>query len=235
MKYKYCLAILFVWKSMFAFGQTVPAGTEMQELVRIAEVYANMSDLSFDLRYTYADSLTWHDFTDSLSATCKISYGRSFITNGEIEILAGSEYNVFVDKEDSIIMVSRRHDYKSIFQIPLLDSVFMEAHVSGMNIIKIDDSTWKLNVFFNPGSYYLTYEMLYDPNDGLIKSVNYHARNEAGDNSIPADHIICAFVYMSNYSYAVQDPVLFNENRYFYLLNGAMYLQPAWQQFQFQN
>jgi len=235
MKYKYLIIVLFLIKSNLFFGQTVPAGTEIQELVRIADVYSNMPYLSFDLRYTYADSLTWLDHTDSMSATCKISYGRSFISNNEMEILKGSEYFVFVDKEDSLIMAARRHDPETVFQMPLLDSVFREANVLNMNVTPWDDSTWRFTVTFKPDSYYSFYELMYDPETGLIRSVNYHARNQAGDYNLPEDHVVCAYVYMSNYSTAGEDPALFNENRYFYLLNGTMYLQPAWQEFQLQN
>jgi hypothetical protein len=235
MKYSYYLLVLLCWMSTSSFGQAVPPGTEIQELVKIADVYANIPNLSFDLKYTYADSLTWHDHTDSMTAACKISYGRSIVTNSQMDVLNGAEYNVYVDKEDSIIMVNRRHDYESIFQLPLLDSVFREAHVLGMSISITDDSTWTFRVTFKPDSYYSFYEMQYNPGNGYIRYVNYHTRNEAGDHNIPADHVICSYLYMTNYSDVSVDPVLFNENRYFYLLNGAVYLQTAWLAFQFQN
>ena len=235
MKYKYYLVILLLIKSSLAFSQPVPAGTEAQELVRIADLYSNMPYLSFNLRYTYADSLTWLNYTDSMSATCKISHGRSFVSNNEMEILKGTEYYVYVDKEDSLIIAGRRNEFESVFQMPLLDPVFREANVLSMNITEWDDSTWRFRAAFKPDSYYSFYEMMYDPETGLIRSINYHARNQTGDYSLPEDHVVCAFVYMTNYSTAGEDPVIFNENRYFYLLNGAMYLQPAWQQFQLQN
>lgn len=235
MKYKYSLILLFLCKSIGSSCQAVPAGTEVQELVKIAEVYANLPYMSFDLRYTFADSLTWYDYTDSLEASCQISYGRSFMSNSSIEMLRGKEYNVFVDKIDSVIIAMRRNDFQTIFQMPLLDSTFREGHVESMNVTELNDSTWRFVVTFKPDSYYSLYEMRYNPNTGLIWWVNYHGKNEAGDHDIPADHIICAFIYMTNYSDAELDPTLFNENRYFYILNGTMYLQPAWQQFQLQN
>jgi hypothetical protein len=236
MRYKYYMVVFLLWKSACLYGQkTVPAGTEVQELVKISEVYANIPNLSFNLKYTYADTLTWQTFTDSMFASCKLSYGKSLVSNSELEYLKGTDYNVFVDKEDSIVMVSRRLAEESLFQAPLLDSGFRETNVLSMNIIEYSDSLWSFNVTFKPDSYYSFYEMFYNPQSGLVSSVNYHGRNDAGAHDIPSDHVICANVIMTNYSDAELDPVLFNENRYFYRLNGVTYLQPAWQQFHLEN
>jgi hypothetical protein len=236
MKYKSLLLLIFLSRSIFSLGQTpVAVGNEFQELVRIGYVYENAPNLSFNLRFTYADSLTWQTLTDSMHASCKLSYGRSFMSNNDMEILKGSEYYVFVDKEDSLIMAAPRRMDESIFQMPLLDSVFLKAHVSSVSIHELNDTAWKFRVIFNPDSYYSLYEMVYNPKTMLIYFVNYHARNDPGAYDIPSDHIVCAFVYMTNYSDATIDPTTFNESRYFYKLNGSLYLQQAWNQFEFEN
>lgn len=235
MRYKYYWIVLFSLASMSAVGQVVPRGTEMQQLVKIADNYANIPYLSFDLKYTYADSLTWHDLTDSMFAACKMSYGKSLITNTAMEYLKGKDYNVFVNKEDSIIVAYRRKAEEDLFKVPLLDTSFINNNVDSMKVYVIDDSTWQFLVMFKPESFYTYYEMNYDPDTQLVKSINYHAHNYRGENNIPADHIVCATIYMYNYSQEELDPVLFNEARYFYQLNGGLYLQPAWQTFQFEN
>lgn len=235
MKFKSFLIAVILLKSVCSYGQTITPGTEWQELVKIADVYSKMPYLSFDVRYTFADTLDWEDIVDSMSYNCKLSYDRSFISNSEIEVLHGSEYNVFVDKEDSFIVASSAASYKDVMQLPLMDSVFRAAHISSMRIDEENDSTWILRVFFNPDSYYFSYDMTYDRFTCLVKRVDYYTRNEGGDYNIPSDHIVSVSVYMTNYSDADQDPATFNENRYIYKLNGSLYLQPAWQQFQFQN
>lgn len=235
MKYKSFLIAIFLIGNISSYGQTVTPGTEMQEVAKIGDVYANISNLSFDLRYTYADSLTFNDIVDSLLVNCKINNGRSFISNSEMEMLQGMEYNVYVDKEDSIIMAGPAMEYKNIFQIPLMDSLFRETNVSGMRIDESNDSIWVLRVFFKPESYYLSYDLAYNRLTGLVERVDYYTRNESGDHDIPSDHIISVQIFMSNFSNTPLDPALFNENRYIYKLNGTLYLQPAWQQFQFNN
>lgn len=235
MKYKSFLIAIFLMKNICSVGQTIIPGTELQELVKIADVYTNLPSLSFDMTFTYTDTLSPNTIVDSASVNCKISQGRSFISDSVVEMLQGVEYNVYVDKEDSIIMASPTIVHKGVFQLPLMDSIFRKAHVSFMHIDEINDSTWMLNVFFNPGSFYLKYELTYNPQNGLIKKVEYFSQNSGSDNGIPGDHIVSVKILISNYSDAPLDAALFNENKYIYKLNGSLYLQPAWQQFQLQN
>ncbi len=235
MKYKSCLIAIFLLKNICSYGQTIIPGTELQEMAKISDLYASIPNLGFDMRFTFSDTLTINTIVDSSSANCKISHGRSFMSNSEMEMLQGIEYNVYVDKEDSIIMAGPTIVHKNVFQLPLMDSLFREAHVSQMHIDELNDSVWILNAFFHPGSLYLKYEMTYDPQTGLVKKVEYFSRNEMGDHDIPADHIVSVKIFITNYSDTPPDPVLFNENRYVYKLNGSLYLQPAWQQFQFHN
>lgn len=232
MKYKYVILILLLWRSAFLSGQAVPHGTEVQELVKIAMVYEKIDNMSFNLRYTFADSLTWQDLTDSMHASCKVSHGRSLVSNTDFEFLKGNEYDVLVDKEDSVVMVMRRRAEESIFKAPLLDSMFRAVHVDSMWIFSINDSNWIFRATFKPESFYSYYEMRYDPRTGLIRYLTYHGLNYTGAYDIPSDHVVCAFIHMSNYSFAVLDPTLFNEHRYFYKLNGNLYLQPAWDDYE---
>lgn len=237
MKLKSFLIAVILMKGICSYGQTVTPGTEWQELVKISETYADMPYLSYDVRYAFADTLDWEDTMDTLSFNCKLSYGRSFISNNYMEALHGAEYNIYVDKEDSFIIASPAMDIRNVLQLPLMDSAFRAAHVSGMRIDQDEenDSIWIMRVFFNPGSYYFSYDMTYNRYTGLVQRVDYYARNEAGEHDIPSDHCVSVIVYMTNYSDADQDPATFNENRYIYRLNGSLYLQPDWQQFQFQN
>lgn len=236
MKYRCLLVVLCLWKSVCSYGQPpVPPGTEIQELVKIAQVYETIPYLSFDLRYTFADSLTWETLTDSIHATGKLSYGRSFVSNDTFEYLKGHQYDVFVDKEDSTIFAIPRKGDEGIFSVPFLDSLFLATQVDSMWTFSINDSNWIFKATFHPQSFYSYYEMRYDPRKGLIQYITFHAQNPAGAHDIPMDHIICAFVHFTNYSEAELDQAIFNEAKYFYRLNGSLYLQPAWDDFELEN
>lgn len=217
------------------YSQVIETGREMQELVRIAQVYESTPNLNFRMRFTYADSLTWETIIRSDTFYYKLSNGKTFITSNEMEMLQGNEYMVYVDKVDSMIFVNQRQTERSTFQVPLLDSTFRAAHVEDMYVEVIEDTIWRFGVNFKAESPYLYYDMRYNPKTAMVQSVNYHIKNLGGVYDIPADHVICATFYMSHYSDADQDPAIFNERRYFYKLNGALYLQTAWQQFQLQN
>lgn len=230
MKRKLYIAGLFIMISLRPFCQQVPPppGAELQELVRIAEVYTNVQNLSFNIFITYADSLTWQDIIDSALFDCKLSKGKALLTNDEMELLRGKQNTVYVDKIDSLMVVAPKSLDQEIFQAPLLDSTFRNAHVAGMAITVVDSFLWRFKVTFKPGSRFLTYDMDYDPTDGLIYSINFHVITPAGDHEVPEGHVICQTIYMGGYSEDPIDPVLFNEARFFYRLNGVLYPQPDW-------
>src|SRR5688572_8580894 len=106
MKYRCLLVVLCMWKGVVSYSQPpVTPGMEVQELVKIAQVYETIPSLSFHLRYTFADSLTYTTLTDSIHATGRISYGKSFVSNDTFEFLKGHQYDVLVDKVDSSVFV----------------------------------------------------------------------------------------------------------------------------------
>lgn len=235
MKFKFYVVAAFLIKSISSLGQSVPAGTELQELVRIGDLYTNTPNLSFSIKVSYADSIAQETILDSTVYTYNLSYGKTYLTNNEMEMLEGGQYSVYVDKEDSLIIVAQGQPNKTVFQIPVMDSVFRNAHISGMSTQDINDTTRKLFMYFNPGSIYRAYNMLYNPQTGIVKSVTYFVNNEDNTFDLPAGHILCIRIELNNYSDTVMDALLFNENRYFYILNGSMYLQPAWQGYLLQN
>jgi hypothetical protein len=234
MKKQFFIALVLLIAAVKGNAQAVPKGTEIQELVWVSQVYANAPNLSFSLSYSYADSLYPTTLLDSSMMTCKLSKGRSFTSNTEVEYLQGREFNVYVSKDDSLVMVSPAQDYKSLFKAPLLDPAFREGHVNGMLICEINDSTRKLCVGFRPESYYVNYIMVYDPRNGFVKSISFCTRNLYGMYDLPADHILKTTMTMTGYSTAPVEAIVFNENRYVYRLNGELFLQPEWEGFRLQ-
>jgi hypothetical protein len=234
MKKQFFIAVALLMASIVGKTQPVPKGTEVQELVSVSEVYANSPSLSFSLHYSYADSLYPNTLLDSSILTCKLSKGKSFTSNSEVEYLQGRDFNVYVSKDDSLIMVTAAQDVKTLFKAPLLDSTFRKGHVTDMSTWTINDSTRKLCVSFRPESYYVNYIMLYDPRNGFVKSISFCTRNIYGMYGLPSDHILKTTMTMSGYSTAPAEAILFNESRYVYRLNGSLYLQPEWAGFRLQ-
>lgn len=234
MKKLFFITLVLLIAAIKGNTQPVPKGTEIQELVWVSEVYANSPNLSFSLMVSYADSLYPNTLLDSSIMTCKLMKGKSFTFNTEVEYLQGREFNVYVSKDDSLIMVSPAQDYKSLFKAPLLDSTFRQGHVDSMFVCNINDSTRKFCVGFRPESYYVSYTMLYDPRNGFVKSISYCTRNPYEMYGLAANHIIKTTMTMTGYSTAPVEAILFNESRYVYRLNGQLYLQPQWEGFTLQ-
>lgn len=233
MKCKILFAALFFVKSFSSYAQLVPAGTELQELVKIMQVYENTPGLSFDMHVLYRNAGV---HLDTMDAACKLSYGKTLLCNSDYEFLKGNQYSVYVDKEDSIVFAIPRKADETILRIPLLDSTFRAAHVDSIRVtLDTDnglDSTWVIRVSFKSESIYSFYNIYYNPYTCLINYIFCHLKNVNGEYDLPEDSIIDVFVSMSNYSDADMDPALFNENRYFYRLNGNLFLQPAWQNYE---
>ena len=228
MKYLFIIMLALVVVSKQSVAQPVAKGTELQELVWVSEVYAKIPNLSFSMKYTYADSLYPATVLDSSVLSCKLSKGKSFSSNGEVEYLQGREFAIYVNKEDSFVMVSPAQDYKSFFKAPLLDSTFRKGHVKEMGTWTINDSTRKLCIGFRPESYYVNYTLIYNSKNGLVKSISYCTKNPYGMYGLATDHILKTTMTMTGYSTTPVEAVVFNENRYVYRLNGQMYLQAAY-------
>lgn len=228
MKYRFFLITLLLVKSFSSYAQPVPAGTELQELVKITQLYENVPSLSF-VMFTFVK----HESTplDDIVATCKLSYGKTLIWSEYFEFLTGNQYNVYVDKEDTTIFAMPRRGDETILKAPLLDSTFRAAHVDSMWITTNNDSIWLFNVRFKPESIYTLYELEYNTRTGLINNIFYRVRNLNGAYGLLVDDIITMDLIMTSYSDAELDPEMFNEHKYFYRLNGSLFLQPEWQDY----
>jgi hypothetical protein len=228
MKYRFFLIALLFVNSLSSYAQPVPVGTELQELVKITQIYENVPSLSF----VVITSLR-HESTplDTTVATCKLSYGRTLLWAEDFEFLKGDQYDVYVDREDTTMFAMPRRGDETILKAPLLDSTFRAAHVDSMWITTNNDSIWLFNVRFKPESIYTLYEIEYNSRTGLINNLFYKVKNLNDVYGLLIDDIITVDVYMTSYSDAELDPTLFNEHRYFYRLNGSLFLQPEWEDY----
>jgi hypothetical protein len=181
MKYLKSLFILLAVTTTIALNaQEVPKGFELLELINIHETYQRYPNLSFDMTYTYADSSNTSNVIEQTQAKFKMQLGRVWSKIDSVEFIQGNMYNVAVYHNDSVMMVSDRLEQVSIFQLPVLDSIFMETQVDTIMVSRPNDSTRCLVVRFNPSSYYKTYQIHYNPYTYLIRSVIYYLPDEDG-------------------------------------------------------
>lgn len=59
-----------------AFGQTVPEGFELQEIIRMSEAYRRMPYLSFNVTYQYADTASPTTILEQMTGQYKLHEGR---------------------------------------------------------------------------------------------------------------------------------------------------------------
>lgn len=208
-------------------------GFEGQEVYKILDLYNSIQNLTYTVRYTYADSSAPSVILDSTTSTVQLSKGRSFISDSVSEVLLGDKYTIYVNKEDSTVSVNTPGQ-RNILELPLFDSAFRAANIIDINAKLVNDSTGRLSVVFRPGSYFHSYQLMYNPTNLKIIQVQYYIDSN-GIYNIPTDHAICVTIDISGYSTVALDPTIFNESRYIYVLNGQYFLQPAWQLYHLQN
>jgi hypothetical protein len=230
MKYskKYCVLVALVC-CLKSFSQEVPKGFELMELVKIAETYQTVADLSFTMQYTYADSAQPNNIIEQLSGSYKIHNGKYWNMLDSIEFLQGGLYSLAVYHRDSVIAINNRQEYTSLMQVPMMDSLFRQANVLSMLVDRLDDSTRSINIQFNPQGEYRSYEMQYDPNTYLIRKVKYHIPNTMADST--SSDVICITINFSNYSGAPVSEDYFNEGKFIYQQGGQLLPQPAYADF----
>ena len=215
------------------YAQKVETGQEFLEIAKIADVYAHVTGMSFTISFSYADSVAPLVILDSSSVFYQLSSGKIFMINNEMEVLHAGNYAIYLDKIDSNINVNNTSPPQQVIQLPFMDSIFRVAHVAGMRVTEINNSMRQLSIFFNPGSFYHGYQMLYDTNTALIKQIKYYTESN-GMYDMAANSVLGITINFSNYQFSIPDQALFNENRYIYILNNAVYLQPAYHSFNLQ-
>lgn len=223
-KYYLVFALLFSLKS---FSQDVPKGFELMEIVKIAETYRLAPDLSFDMQFTYSDSVQPNTILEQLQGSYKIHDGKYWASIDSNEFIQGNQYSLGIFYNDSIIAVNNRQDYSNVMQIPMMDSLFREAHVAQMEVTKLNDSTRSLKIEFNSDGPYRGYEIQYDLNSFLIRKVKYYMSEAVGEDNPGSSGVVCITIGFSNYSGQVIDEDYFNETKFIYRQGDQFLTQPA--------
>ncbi|MGN6196510.1 MAG: hypothetical protein ACTHOB_16340 [Ginsengibacter sp.] len=243
---KYCfLIIAFCCFGSLIKGQGVIKGFEAGEIINIAEAYRQAPNLSFDADFTYADSASSDSIIDELSGSYKISNGRYYSMIDSTELVQGSKYNIAVFNYDSVITISSPHQYSNILQLPFLDSLFRKANIDSMTVLQLNDTTRRLQMYFDTTSKFSSYMVDYDQNSYMMDSVIYRTRgpyygsNGPGDPGgdpyqvfVPATAASVFTIKFSNYSNQVIDGSYFMDSKYIYTQNGQFFVQPQYSGFQ---
>ena len=228
MKYsKNCCLLLALILSLNGFSQDVSKGMEMLELVKISETYRLARDMSFDMHYTYADSARPKTILEEMYGKYKIHNRKYWSMIDSIELVQGNQYSLGIYYNDSLIMVNRKQDYSNVMQVPMMDSLFREAHVSDIRVNQLNDSTRTLKIRFNDQSPYRAYEMQYDLNNFLIRKLKYYITATTDDEKSITSGVECIAISFSNYSDEVVSDDYFNETKFIDLRGDQLVTQPA--------
>ena len=231
MKYRKIIIVMLTTGIFYcgASAQQILQGFESTEILKIAEVYRNTPDLSFNVSYTYVDSAYPGNILEQLTGNYKIKDGKYWSFIDSTEYLQGNLYSLTVFHRDSSITVSEKSIYGDLLRVSVLDSLFQAGNVNSMSVTTVNDSTRSLLMRFNTGSYYRKYELQYDPAKYLIKKLEYHIK-ENSDSVITSGIGIITMTF-SSYSGTTVDPEVFNENKFIYRIGDYIYTKPAYGSF----
>jgi hypothetical protein len=207
----FLLALSFKAGAQGGKPQPQHRGAELLEILRIAEVYRQTPSLSFDMVYTYHDTIDIETPIETVTGSSKISNGNYWTILDSTEFIQGYRYSVSVFHQDSTIVVGDRQEHSNVMQLPLLDSLFRGANVDSILIYPVDDSTNEVNIIFETDAAYQAYKLFYHPQTYLVRQVQYYLRGIADDRITTGTAIIT--LNISNYSEAPVDQQLFREDR----------------------
>ncbi|MBO9572414.1 MAG: hypothetical protein J7497_09430 [Chitinophagaceae bacterium] len=217
----------------YSLSQTrVEKGFELHEVMKIAEMYKNVPNLSFTVNYKYTDSIRVDSVLEQLTGYSKISDGRYYSFLDSSEFIQGYQYNILVFHRDSAVIVNNRQEYPDLMKLPILDSIFQSAYVDSMKIIATDDVPINtLYLYLSPSSPYANYVLVYDRNNYRIQFIHFYIRNAPVEDGVTSG-TGAVTVTFSAYSTAAVDQEKFWEDKFIYKQAGEIHLKPAYAGYQ---
>jgi hypothetical protein len=226
------LSLLFGLLHFFGYAQQVDKGFELYELLKIYQVYKQIPHLSFEMEYTYADSVQPAVVQERLRGTTKISNSLSWqLLDSTLELVEGQRYIMGIYYSDSIITVSNRPPSPGVLQLPLMDSLFRAALVDSMCITGKQNGEKLLSIFFRPTSMYSHYRLYYDARTSLINRIEYYTKTINLSEEEGGSGTSLITLRLSQYSF---DPVpgeLFREERILFKNGRTFTAAPAFADF----
>lgn len=225
----FVLVLLMGWCS--AHAQNVITGFEFGEIRNIAEAYRQVPDLSFDVVFKYADSASQNSILEQMNGSYKIKSGKYRVMIDSTEIVQGSSYKVTISYYNKVIAVLPRQQYANVMQLPFLDSLFRTQNVDSMRVTISNDSTRKLQMFFNPGSQYSGFSISYNLHSYLLHSITYFVKMPAIEGETGSGVSMIKVIF-SNYSRQVIDENYFREGQFIYKQGDQFLAQSPYEGFQ---
>ncbi|MBX2922745.1 MAG: hypothetical protein KF746_11175 [Chitinophagaceae bacterium] len=223
----FCLLIA-VTQSMHGRSQTVLPGTEIVEMIMLAETYRLAPDLSFDLQVKYTDSLDVDSVAEQMSGYYKLHGGLYYTYIDSTEIVQGSRYSVKVSHWDSVIAVRDRQDYPDVMNMPVTDTMYWSRFAQSITVTNVNDSVRTLKIRFKPGAMYTSYEVRYNFKTYLMEQVKcYMPADTPGvdEDLFPSGKALLLFTF-SNYSTAPIAGSWFSEDKFVVWQGGQFVPRP---------
>lgn len=153
------LAVTAQFKSAFKNNYSV--------VTLINTALQNEPHLLYQMNFSYYDSTVETPFTlqEQVNMDVKMSNGKMYYAADSIIEIEGHQKHVSISLADSVIILSPKRDYSSLFQASLMDSIFEQAHVdSAATTENFTDSIGTVTFYFKPNSYYKEYILKYSLN-----------------------------------------------------------------------
>ena len=212
-------------------AQSVIKGFEFGEIINIAEAYHRAPSLSFNLQFNYTDSTRQDSILEQIPASYKMQGNMYWAMIDSTEIVQGNSYNVSIFHYDSIIAIANPQQSANVMQLPVLDSLFRTENIDSMNVTQVNDSTRKLQMYFNRLSKYSNYLINYDQNSYLMHSITYFIKTPAYDDGSGSGISMIKIIF-SNYSYDIIGNNFFQEDKFIYKQGDKFFAQPSYSNFQ---
>jgi hypothetical protein len=217
--------------TLSSFGQNVVAGFEIQEIIRISEVYRKLPYLSFNATYQYADSAAPTVIKEQIAGQYKIHEGRYWAMLDSTELVQGYNYKLTVYHDQKFLVVGRPDGvYSSVTQLPLLDSLFNARFVDSIHVYTVNDSTNRLEIEFKHDSPFRYYETYYNPVTYMVDSLKYYQKDTDPEEGASGTSVIT--VTFSSYSSAVIDEEYFRESKFIYRNEANFYPKEEFSEFE---
>ncbi|MBV7530985.1 hypothetical protein [Chitinophaga sp. sic0106] len=104
-------------------------------LSRVKQTY-DSANISFHLKYTYAEADQPNTVTDSLEGDARLQGSNCFMTLGNIIFFRNQSYNISVFKEDKLIMLGRPSTLSKEMQLPS-DQISTALHQAGVTACRL--------------------------------------------------------------------------------------------------
>jgi hypothetical protein len=210
----------------FSQSTSIP---ELKESFRISAYFKSADYLSYETRFTFADSANPSNIIEQYTRNEKMSNGRYWYSGDSSENLQGFRYSVKVNLREKLIAVANPDRDLPVLQIPLLNKDFRKANMDTSYVVNLNDSSRVLKIFFKPESPYASYELTYDKRKALIRNIKYFLRNDyMGNNADGTRLTTMVNIQFINYRFDPFDQEIFNEDKFILRQDAQFNVQPAY-------